>query len=135
MDCTLLGNYKGEMMDDFSTSKSGDKLWSPMFGWGEVIDITSACITILSSSNHETYFNLNGSYFKNGPQCLFYDEVKIIPPSKPKEKKVVVIDGVTWLDRGMGSVIFPIGYINENLVVWKDFTNKPPMKMTLEWSE
>jgi hypothetical protein len=49
---------------------------------------------------------------------------------KKKEKKVVVIENVNWRDTTEG--VIPNASFGDG---WSTFLNKPPMKMTLEWSE
>lgn len=125
-------------MDDFSTSKPGDKLWAPMFGWGEVVrDMmhnNSQAVCVRFSGYGDVSFFVSGQYWENGPQCLFYDEVKIISPPKPKEKKVFVIEGVRFQASSStyDRVILPL---SGKGIDWRTFVGLPPMKMTLEWEE
>jgi len=88
----------------FRDAKVGDRVWSPIGGWGTVI--STSC-----NSKHPDYpieikydvydrgvydrgdksstlrtFRHDGSVFGDGNQVLFWDEVKIIPPPKPKRK-------------------------------------------------
>jgi len=82
---------KGEIaMADFSQAKVGDKVWSPMFGWGIVINRTSVkSITVQPKEGTQYWLFTNDgrlhlyAYLIDGPQCLFWDEVKIVPPPKP----------------------------------------------------
>ena len=55
-----------------------------------------------------------------------------IGAEKKKEKKVVVIDVVKWRQTIDGNYDFTQGCTDVN---FKDFLNKPPMKMTLTWEE
>ncbi len=67
--------------------KVGDRLWSVMHGeFGKVVGIKDY-IELRFASLSTCFFGLDGSYFKDGPQLLFWDKVEIVPPPKPKVKK------------------------------------------------
>ena len=66
--------------------KVGDKLWSVMHGeFGGVVRIKDY-IELRFASLSTGFFGLDGSYFKDGPQVLFWDKVEIVPPPKPRRK-------------------------------------------------
>lgn len=119
-------------MDDFSTVKVGDKLWSPIFGWGKVRMVDSSFIFIIPDNEKiqtHSFHVKGGSHLIGGPQCLFWDEVEMIPPPKPK--KIVVIEDVIW--RADYYNTFPIS--RSQVINWSFYRDKPPMKMTLTWEE
>lgn len=119
-------------MDDFSSVKVGDRLWSAVFGWGVVVDTCRVPMMIRSELTNDIHsFTKDGKFYVDGLQCLFWDEVKIVPPPKPKEKKITVKENIIWNKCSCGNV-YPYGASH---TVWSSFTDKPPMKMTLEWEE
>ena len=66
--------------------KVGDKLWSVMHGeFGRVVRIKDY-IELQFASLSTGFFGLDGSYFKDGPQVLFWDKVEIVPPPKSRRK-------------------------------------------------
>jgi len=68
--------------------KVGDKLWSPVYGWGEVDNIHFNHHQLgVNFSNEYIYYGLNG--MKNGRQILFWDEIDMTPPPKPKREVTV----------------------------------------------
>lgn len=82
------------MNNDFSNVKVGDRLWSSIFGWGQVyqfIDSDKRYIVIKSTLGAMYTFNLlNGTYcglVDDGkyPQSLFFEEMQLVP--KPEEAK------------------------------------------------
>lgn len=85
-------------MDDFSKVKVGQRLWSPIFGWGKVavVDKNLRCgLMVEAEIVPQRYgFDLNGQYqgYFEVPQSLFWDEVNMVNPLKPKEKEVKMFD-------------------------------------------
>ena len=82
-------------MDDFSSVNVGDRLWlidSRYIGWIRVERITTGEYPI-SVEKYGT-FTVLGQYMKDGPQCLFWDEVIIIPPPKPKRLVTKMLEGL-----------------------------------------
>ena len=82
----------------FENAKIGDRVFAIPFGWGKVIDVNKSYtfpITVLFE-NYQVF-----SYLYNGCECvynnqgfilhppmqvLFWDEVKIVIPSNPKNE-------------------------------------------------
>ena len=63
-------------MDDFSSVKVGDRLWfigETYRGWVGVKQITTDEYPIFVGKYGT--FTFSGQYTKDGPQCLFWDEV------------------------------------------------------------
>ena len=86
-------------MDDFSQVKVGDRLWfitASYRGWVVIGNINSASRNPLAiyDVRQDIYcgdFTFSGRCTEGGPQCLFWDEVHIIPPPKPKEKPKKIV--------------------------------------------
>lgn len=83
------------MGDYFQGIKVGDRVWSVVFGWGEVKHIDNFCgVTFDSTPTQLFWFCWSGhpDGDKAMLQTLFWDEVKITPPPKPKRmvKKVAM---------------------------------------------
>ena len=87
-------------MDDFSQVKVGDRLWllgRTYRGWVTVsyiyftrdspLGVKKLDGTFLGS------FKYTGQHTEGGPQCLFWDEVIIIPPPKPKRMVTKTLEG------------------------------------------
>lgn len=79
----------------FEDAKIGDKVYSSMFGWGEIIYIDESNryplgVRFLNTAIDNYYFTLEGFYHIDTPiQSLFWDEVKIEAPKKPIKMKLV----------------------------------------------
>lgn len=74
----------------FDEAKAGTKLWSFHDGWGTVIvnqgHVHGKALDMQFNGAREQ-FTLEGKYFAGELNpTLFWDEVKIIPPEKPKEE-------------------------------------------------
>lgn len=77
-------------MDDFSKVEVGDKLWSPLFGWGKVVEKEESEIEILSETLKVSYsFDMQGKLlgYPDYPQLLFFEEMILSPKPKPEEIK------------------------------------------------
>ena len=121
-------------MDDFSTVKVGDRLWSSLCGWGVVIDTCRMPIIIRSELTNDIHsFTKDGKFYINGLQCLFWDEVKIVPPPKPKEKVILVMEHLKWYECSCGYIYPSPSPLKGHDVDY--LLGKPPMKITLEWEE
>lgn len=74
----------------FENAKVGDKVWSVMFGWGKIIGISKDSdypIRVeFAQPNTIGTFMLDGVSFKCENRTLFWDEIKITPPERPKRK-------------------------------------------------
>jgi hypothetical protein len=97
--------------------KVGDKMWSPIGGWCRVEDIDEGmdCIDVVFLDDEDNLISLfaNCSYYKNGPRCLFWDEVKIIPPPPPKEPEKKWIWTFIVLDAGHEYTFTPKEHMTE----------------------
>ena len=68
--------------------KPGDKLWSTVAGWITVHMILPGAQYPITCLNGESSYDATGRYFNNGrdrPRCLFWNEVKIVPPAPPAQ--------------------------------------------------
>jgi hypothetical protein len=145
----ICDNKEGFLMETtFENAKVGDKGWSIVDGWGEVIRIEKKIVSPTVSQVKEMgvsfargmeTFSSDGKMHRGRPieeenRTLFWDEVKIEAPPKPKKmvKKTTIFYKVGWESNNIGT-IFPIG--NHTDLYWANLLNKPLMKMTLEWEE
>ena len=93
-------------MSDFSSAKVGDRVWSSRFGYGVVETVTSTPIGLHPNSDTKMGIKFDNQwawYLIDGKQnghdafpTLFWDEVKITPPPKPKRKVKKVVEG--WVN-------------------------------------
>jgi hypothetical protein len=77
----------------------GDKVWSIRYGWGTVYRIKEneygrhydfPIIVQFESTKFVINYNYDGYYNKkHAVPDLYWDEVKITPPQKPKKKKEI----------------------------------------------
>jgi hypothetical protein len=81
----------------FKDAKAGDRVWSVRRGWGSVKAIHEGGYSIIVKFENCPEL---GSYGYDGMEfhhdvfpTLFWDEVKIVPPPKPKRKVKKVIEG------------------------------------------
>jgi hypothetical protein len=78
----------------FETAKIGDKVFSLIFGWGEIKNINwcnlyPICVRF-DSINGERCFTSEGFFYKDARiQSLFWDEVTIEAPVKPAPTKTI----------------------------------------------
>lgn len=81
----------------FKDAKVGDRVWSVGNGWGTVRRITrdeKFPIKVAFDNGDTGSFILDGKEFvDNSYPTLFWDEVKITPPPRPKRKEKRVIEG------------------------------------------
>lgn len=99
----------------FEDAKVGQKLWDVRWGWGEVksTDVGKGSHPLWVEFDHPTcglgacYFDLNGVDDCLFKQTLFWDEVKITPPPKPK--KEVTVEG--WINLYVPSEMISEDYI------------------------
>ncbi len=80
----------------FENAETGDKVWSPAFGWGVITDIKATGLSDYplrvrhasceeeQTYTHEGYFLLHTKL-----QSLFWGEVKIEAPTQPVRMKVI----------------------------------------------
>ena len=75
----------------FENSKVGDRVWSIEWGWGNIKEIYDLELNKKMFVRFKTagfnYF-LNGKWIEDSNQTLFWDEIKIVPPERPKRKVV-----------------------------------------------
>ena len=79
----------------FENAKVGDKVWSPMYGWG-VIDDTLSSVpdgelirVIFKEGGHTScacWYERSGRLSDRAPQSLFWSKVNITAPERPKRK-------------------------------------------------
>ena len=92
------------MENDFSGVKVGDKVFHVMHGWGTVVETSfnSFCVTLTDRPDRNYMINkipfwLNGKVnLIDKNSSVFWDEIKIIPPPKPKRKVEKIIEG--WMN-------------------------------------
>lgn len=67
-----------------------DKVWHFEYGWGEVVasEGRDYPIRVKFKNDDEFTFTMSGKIYKGDiSQSLFWDEIKITPPPKPKKKE------------------------------------------------
>ena len=93
------------MIERFKDAKVGDRVWSDRWGWGQVTEIRS-----INSTEYPILveFNVNGrhqfntytfsgrDYIHHIHPSLFWDEIAIISPPKPKRRVKKVLEG--WVN-------------------------------------
>ena len=81
----------------FSNAKVGDRIWNVVQGWGEVVQIDNDPIYPLGiqfENGITEKFTLDGKGNRRDKYpCLYWDEIKIIPPPKPKRKVKKTVEG------------------------------------------
>lgn len=85
-------------MSYFDGIKVGDRVFHVINGWGTVVAIDKSTLPVNVDFDNDIQwdFTLDGKSHENDfGQSLFWDEVKITPPPRPKhkEKKKLVIYG------------------------------------------
>ena len=77
----------------FENAKVGDRVWSVEFGWGRV-DSVHPYKEVIFQNNQMYRFNSDGSRFfmLKVNQTLFWAEIKIDPPERPKRKVSQVVE-------------------------------------------
>jgi hypothetical protein len=78
----------------------------------------------------EWLLGMQGRYPKWLPWLISHGYIAC---EEKKEKKVVVIEGVSWRF-GMGQEVVPY-HLGISTFSWRDAMHKPPMTMTLTWEE
>ena len=81
----------------FKDARVGDKVWSVSQGWGVIVDINKSeypVVVEFKESGTRRVFTYEGRWVATDPYpSLFWDEVKIVPPPKPKRKVTRVVEG------------------------------------------
>ena len=76
----------------FENAKVGDDVWSPLFGVGRIVEIESVSedypiiVKPYNNPGRRVSFACSGQYLQSGNQLLFWSEVKIEAPVRPKQK-------------------------------------------------
>ena len=80
-------------MAQFDDAKAGDRVWSSGWGWGNICKISpdSTYPLIVQFSRSRFTFTIEGRIsVEHINPTLFWDEVKIVPPERPKETITVL---------------------------------------------
>lgn len=86
----------------FENAKQGDRVWSLVFGWGTIIQYDASNNTFPIHIRFDKYGNGVYTYSATGlwdncqQRSLFWDEIKITPPPRPKQKVKKVVEG--WVN-------------------------------------
>jgi hypothetical protein len=123
-------------MSDFSEARIGDRVWSSLYGWGEIVafgDTGSFPITVVFDGGSIECFTLCGNYDTDHKYpSLFWDEIEIIPPSRPKRKVKKVVEGwiFLWPDTcsnvvAAASYVYPTKEEAERVCVKNDALGPP----------
>jgi len=72
----------------FDDAKVGDKVWSIERGWCEIVRLDATereeAVEVEAGDGSTWFYYKDGSYMEGENPTLFWDEVKIVPPEKPK---------------------------------------------------
>ncbi len=81
----------------FDGVKVGDKVWDILYGWLEVVEVYSNIDVFRAKANSGKWYDLvtsiDGLSTITNTRRTFWDEVKIIPPPRPKRKVVKTVEG------------------------------------------
>jgi len=82
----------------FENAKVGDRVWSSVFGAGIILDNANSkdFPIYVKFSNFCASFMTDGKRFKEERRTLFWEEIDMIPPERPKRKVKKVIEG--WVN-------------------------------------
>lgn len=82
-------------MSYFDGIKVGDRVYSVVRGWGEVVRIDNDAYPLAVMFDNRIYdcFSRAGCSFVSQYQTLFWDDPHIIPPAKPKRKVKKTVEG------------------------------------------
>lgn len=84
----------------FADAKVGDRVWSVLLGWGTVINVSNAgslVIHVKFDCGRNDNFSKKGYRLSDDVYpALFWDEVKITPPPRPKRKVTKTLEG--WVN-------------------------------------
>lgn len=89
----------------FRDAKVGDAVWSVVYGWGKVVSIDlmpdfPVLVKFDSQLNSGFSYRRDGRYAADQFPTLFWDEVPIVAPPRPKRKVKKVLEGWVNLFRG-----------------------------------
>ena len=81
------------METTLENARPGDRVWSMRHGWGvvEVVNDTDYPITVKFDFCYKTFTFQGLEYEEDLIQVLFWDEVKIVAPPRPKRKVKTVV--------------------------------------------
>ena len=83
----------------FEKAKVGDKVWLLLdMKWHTIKQIDYNCEYPIKLDDDST-FTIQGSFFINSPQMLFWDEIEIIAPEKLPAELEVDTPVIVWNDR------------------------------------
>jgi hypothetical protein len=84
----------------FENCRVGDIVWSITQGRGKIVNIQDICsdfpICVLFDNGNSLTYTLGGLWQSTELQSLFWDEVKITAPPKPKRMVKKVVEG--WVN-------------------------------------
>lgn len=87
------------MENDFNNIRIGDEVFSIMHGWGKVIQLSNIVKSFYVRFNNgiDRWVWFDGKTDQSHlTPSVFWDEVKIIPPTNPKRKVEKIIEG--WIN-------------------------------------
>lgn len=61
----------------------GDRVWSPICGWGEITEVDSEYILVKTGRYLYYEFRPDGSSYAGGPPVLFFEEIELPKPVRP----------------------------------------------------
>lgn len=94
----------------FADVKVGDRVWSVLCGWGVVVDIDTSHypVDVNFDAGSCDCFTFEGKQeIRDTSPALFWDEIKIVPPPRPKRKVTKTLEG--WIN------LYPGGSTSGNL--------------------
>lgn len=89
------------MSDYFKDIKVDDRVWSSSYGWGtlsSIADNTEYPLVIYFEYGEYEFYTRDGRvHIDSKVQSLFWDEIKLKAPPKPKQKKVITFKAAAFL--------------------------------------
>jgi hypothetical protein len=98
MEESTYSKLKGKIMETtFENARAGDAVWSLEFGWGEIAAIVKGsgypvCVRFDDDDRLEKYL-FDGKIYRHRNQTLFWDEIPIIAPPRPKRLVTKTVEG------------------------------------------
>jgi hypothetical protein len=82
------------METTFENARAGDRVWSVEYGWGTVESVSKGVYPVVVSFDCgiDVTYTFSGMPRSSGLQTLFWDEVKIEAPPRPKRKVVKKVE-------------------------------------------
>lgn len=117
--------WSPKMKQEFSDVKVGDKVWDFISGWGAVIGKDPLSFKVNYGFYNKIY-NYDGKIRSCINRTLFWDEVKITAPPKPKK---LVTNSVTYCVKYLGQ--------REVLVIFDDIkpTHGTKLNITISYQQ